>query len=35
MRTIDSKACTYAAWQDNLPSSQPATGRSEALTSCR
>lgn len=29
MKTIDGKARTYAAGQDNLPSTQPATGRSE------
>jgi hypothetical protein len=27
---LKGSAITYAAWQDNLPSSQPATGRSES-----
>lgn len=26
---------TYAAWQDNLPSSAPATGRVEVLDSAK
>ncbi len=29
MKTIDGKARTRAAWQDNLPGNQPATGLSE------